>query len=387
LVEGEGAPFEEIVYRYSIIDGIRDGYLVTPFTVPVDDKIDPAKLRVRKGEYTGESSDAQMIDLMDNHIAQMLHYGRDRYPWLVFEASTKAAVAMAARMNQWGIRTGLVLGSKSKADDIQRRQVTEQLRSGQLDAAVNLDCLTTGFDVQQIRMLVCRRRTKSLSLWVQILGRMLRTIGGNIAASIAAGKADALLLDFADNSSEFPPLDFLRPKESKVSLVSCEACGKRNQGAAARCWNCDEPMTKLCPACLGSVEKGVLDCPHCEHNMRVGSDGSERKPVKLLETPSGAALISSYRPSPPREGGWQPVRRVFSSADGWTVEAGGAHWLLPETLSGVASDARWVRIAEGGIAGLLVPNGANRSSVRQYSSDGSMLIVPMPLAQEREEAA
>jgi DNA repair protein RadD len=369
LTDGEDAPFDKIVYRYSILDGIRDGFLVPPFSVPVDDRIDPTKLRVRQGEYTGASSDDQMIALMDNHIAQMLHYGRDRRSWLVFEASTKAAVAMAQRMNEWGIPTGLVLGSRSKADDIARQRATEQLRSGQLRALVNLDCLTVGFDVQEIDLLVCRRRTKSLGLWVQIVGRMLRTIGGNMQTSIARGKSDALLLDFADNSAEFGPLDFIRPKDTKVHLATCECCGKRNPSAARKCWACDAPMTKLCPACLGEVVKGTLDCPHCAYDMRAPEpSGDAPKGPKLLDTPSGAALIASFRPAAERQGGWVPVRRSWSG--GVLDDANGQRWEFGDDR---AQDARWIR-SDG--SAILVPNG--RLSAWQISRDGSAVVVPMP---------
>lgn len=382
LIEGEGAPFEKIVYRYSIIDGIRDGYLVTPFTAPVDDRIDPTKLRVRNGEYTGASSDAQMIDAMDNHIAQMIHFGQGRRCWLVFEASTKSAIAMHKRMNEWGIRTGLVLGSRSKADDIARRRATEELRSGRLQALVNLDCLTTGFDVQEIDMLVCRRRTKSLSLWVQILGRMLRTIGGNIESSIAAGKSDSLLLDFAGNADEFGPLDFIRPKDTKSRLVTCESCGKRNGAAAAKCWSCDGLMTKNCPACLEAIPKYELDCRHCGHDMRQPvTEGA--KDAKLLDRPTGAALISSWSRGVEREGGWMPILRAWE-ADGETVVvAGQDRYALTGALVTHAKAARWLRIGEGGaVAALLVPNGTSRSSARQISIDGSEIIVPLPAVSE-----
>src|SRR5690606_18808852 len=110
LIEGEGAPFDAVVYRYSILDGIRDGYLCPAFSAPADDKIDASKLRTRQGEFTGDSQDAQMLESMDNHIAQMVHHGEDRRAWLVFEASTRATKAMFARMNEWNIPTGLVLG-------------------------------------------------------------------------------------------------------------------------------------------------------------------------------------------------------------------------------------------------------------------------------------
>lgn len=385
LVQGEGAPFEKIVYRYGIMDGIRDGYLVAPYSVRTDDRLDPAKLKTRQGEYTGESQDAQMFAMMDNHIAQMLHHGRDRKAWLVFEASDKAVRAMAQRMNEWGIPTGFVLSTKSRAESIRRDQAIHDLASGKLRALVSMNALTTGYDEQRIDMLVCRRRTKSLSLWIQIVGRLLRTIGGNIDASMAAGKADGLLLDFADNTAEFGPLDWIRPKDTAARLASCDECGKRNQAAAMHCWACDAPMTKLCPACLVAVVKGTLDCPHCDHDMRAGERGPTAGP-KLLDTPSGAALISAFRPRSALDGGWVPIRKAWSQGDVTSVvtEQGDA-FVLPAPLVAHAVDARWIRVADGELVGLLVPNGANRTSVRQYSRGGELLIVPMPSA--RQDAA
>ncbi|MEX1080805.1 MAG: helicase-related protein, partial [Halofilum sp. (in: g-proteobacteria)] len=289
LIEGEGAPFDQVVFRYTILDGIRDGYLCPAFSIGATEVVDASKLRTRQGEFTAESSDAQMLAAMDNHIAQMVHHGAERRAWLVFEAGTKAAHAMAQRMGEWGIPTGLVLGETAAGD---RAATVQAFRSGRLRALVNVNALCIGFDVPGVDMLVMRRPTKSLGLYIQQVGRALRCVGGNIESSIAAGKADCAVIDFAGNIDRHGPLDFIRPKETAVRLVSCEACGTRNAGAAVRCWSCEEPMFKLCPACLGSVQKGVLDCPHCAFDMRTG--GTEGAAPKLLDTPSGAALIASW---------------------------------------------------------------------------------------------
>lgn len=375
LVQGEGAPFEKVVYRYTIIDGIRDEYLVPAFSAPADDKMDPTKLRRRSGEYTGDSQDAQMLAAMDNHIAQMLHHGHNRRSWLVFEASTKAAHAMCERMNAWGIPTGLVLGTTPAAE---RAQSIAAFRAGRLRALVNVNALCVGFDVQEVDLLVMRRRTKSLRLYIQMCGRLLRAIGGNLAASIAAGKADGLLLDFAGNIDEHGPLDFIRPKDTAARLVSCESCGKRNQAAAMSCWACDEPMTKLCPACLASIVKGTLDCPECGHDMRLGEPAAP-KPQKLLDTPSGAALISAYKTGSPRDGGWLPVRKAWEvDGEHTLLDINGGRWPLPAPLSALAADARYVRGAAEKVDAILVPNGSNRMSVRQFAADGTMMLVPMP---------
>lgn len=381
LIEGEGAPFDAVVYRYSILDGIRDGYLCPAFSIGADDKVDVSKLRTRQGDFTAESSDAQMIAAMDNHIAQMVHHGFDRNAWLVFEAGVKSATAMAARMNEWGIPTGLVLGETGAGE---RALTINAYRQRRLRALVNVNALTTGFDVPHVDMLVMRRPTKSLGLYIQQAGRGLRTIGGNIQASIAAGKSDCAVLDFAGNIDRHGPLDFIRLENRSARLVSCESCGKRNASAAPRCWSCGATMLKNCPACLEPVARGVLDCPKCQFDMR-RPETAEEKAAKLLETPSGAALIASYKSGAMRAGGWLPVSRSWKADDGtaW-ADANGVRYVLREALAAHVDKARWVRVGsdEGAIEALLVPNGTSRSSARQISANGSDYIVPMPAVAE-----
>lgn len=378
LVEGEGAPFERVVFRYSILDGIRDGYLCPAFSLGADDKMDPAKLKVGvDGDYTPGSQDAQMIAAMDNHIAQMVHHGADRRAWLIFEASAKASVAMAARMNEWGIPTGLVLG---KTPTVERASVIEQYRAGRLRALVNLQALTTGFNVPAVDLLVMRRRTKSLGLYIQICGRALRT---------SPGKTDCAVLDFAGNIDQHGPLDFIRPKESRARLVSCDDCGARNSGAAARCWKCDAVMTKLCPACLASIAKHHMDCPACSFDMRAGP--REKAAAGLLDTPSGAALLRGYKvTAAERQGGWLAIVKVYAGPGGALADvAGGGRHELRDALANAAGEARWLRLGPDGAAdAVLVPNGSSRSSrssARQISASGAEIIVPMPGA--IEEAA
>ena len=224
-----------------------------------------------------------------------------------------------------------------------------------------------------------RRPTKSLGLYIQMVGRSLRTIGGNIEASIAAGKSDAAVLDFAGNIDRHGPLDFIRPKETKARLVSCETCGTRNASAATKCWSCGATMLKLCPACLESIPKYHLDCPHCHHNMRIEIEPGEKAP-KLLDTPSGAALIAAYKTGTAREGGWLPIVRAWQDATTQEVVAvaGDQQYKLGELFAGHARAARWLRPGPSGVDAILLPNGQSRTSARQISSSGAEMIIPIP---------
>jgi len=373
LVDGENPQFERVVFSYGIVDGIRDGYLVPAFSAAAEDQMNPILLRKSKGEYDTASQDAQMLRLMDSHITQMIHHGADRRAWLIFEASRKAAQAMTERLNQWGVSAGCVLGNTAAGE---RARLIADFKAGRLRAIVNVAALTTGFDAPNVDLLVMRRRTMSLGLYVQMTGRALRTIGGNIDSSIAAGKANCLVLDFAGNIDQHGPLDFIRPKESKVKLIKCGSCNALNSSGARQCWNCGSPLMKLCPACLVEIQKGTLDCPHCGYDMRTGE--GEEQSHKLWEMPSGSALIAAFKPLGAR-GDWIPIRKAFDR-DGTAilVDINGDQWVLPAELATHAVDSRWVRGSGGRVDSLLKPNGLSRSSALQVSLDGSVLPVPMP---------
>jgi DNA repair protein RadD len=378
LVEGEGAPFEKVVYTYNILQGIRDGYLCPACSPPMDDKVDLSRLRTRQGDYTTESIDAQMLEIkqMDNHIAQMIHYGSDRRSWLIFEASTKAAQAMAARLQQWGIPAGCVI---DKTAPQERARLIEQFRAGSLRALVNVNALTVGFDVPHVDLEVMRRPTKSRGLYIQQIGRMLRTIGGDIAASIAAGKADAMLLDFAGNIDTHGPLDFIEIGDTrKAKLIGCETCGARVAAAAPTCWSCGGTMLKNCPACLSSIPRRELVCSECGHDMRTGGAGPRE--VKLSDRPSGSALIAAYKGAGvERAGGWLPISQVWEDAGGAIyAKTGETVTVIPDTLANAAKTARWLKMGDS--VSVLVPNGTSRTSARQILANGAEIIVPLPAA-------
>lgn len=378
LVEGEEAPFDRVVYTYGILDGIQDEYLVPAFSAPADDVIDVSKLRTAQGDFTGASQDVQMLAMIDNHIAQMVHHGSDRRAWLVFEASQKAAIAMTKRLNEWGISAEIVI---DKTSDKDRERAIANFLARRIRCLVCVTALATGFDAQIVDFLVMRFKTKSRGKLIQVAGRLLRTIGGNLQASIAAGKSDGLVLDFGGNIDDLGALDdVIQPAESKSRLVECDQCGKRNGAAAARCWSCDALMTKICPACVESVTKGTLDCPHCGYDMRTGGAGAEPEPHKLLDRPTGAALISSFGAIAPKAGGWIPVRKVWRG-DGVTIlDGNGDRWTLPAGLEAHADKARWIRGSDGVVAAVLKRNGSSQSSALQVTADGLVLPVPMPVS-------
>ena len=73
----------------------------------------------------------------------------------------------------------------------EREAIKDQLRAGEIKVIVSIGVMTTGVDIPEIGGIVLARPTKSEMLFVQIIGRGLRT---------APGKADCLILDHSDTT-------------------------------------------------------------------------------------------------------------------------------------------------------------------------------------------
>jgi DNA repair protein RadD len=99
--------------------------------------------------------------------------------------------------------------------------------------------LTTGFNVRDIDFLVLLRATKSPVLYVQILGRALRT---------ADGKTDALIADFTDTIATLGPVDAIKgrvptgKRKGEAPTKLCGNCGNPNPASAKECVECGHPF-------------------------------------------------------------------------------------------------------------------------------------------------
>lgn len=92
-------------------------------------------------------------------------------PTAIFCSSVADAEATAEEWQQAGFRALAVSGG---SPDSVRREALEGLRAGRLDAVACADLWIAGVDVARIAAVLCRRRTESLRVWLQMVGRGLR---------------------------------------------------------------------------------------------------------------------------------------------------------------------------------------------------------------------
>lgn len=243
-----GNVFQEMVFGPSMKELIALGNLVKSkaFVRPA---IDKTQLKIRCGDY---SSDSIGLAIEDNKrsifgdIVQMYKAHALGKKAVIFTHSVNMAKESCDLMNAEGFKFSPLYGAMNPAE---RVKVVENLRAGLLDGIASCDIVSEGFDCPALETAILLRPTKSLSLYLQQVGRVLRP---------APGKEFGLILDHVGNVPNFG-----LPEEDRE--WSLEGTGK--QGAAK-----DPEAVKLtvCKECCLSYYKAEGNiCPYC---------GAERKP-------------------------------------------------------------------------------------------------------------
>lgn len=122
-----------------------------------------------------------------------------------------------------------------------RRNTVRAFRKGDIHVLTSVDLFGEGFDLPELSAAILLRPTKSLGLYMQQVGRALRT---------APGKDCAYILDHAGNVARHG----LPDAEREWSLSS----RKRKRGTSSA-------PSKLCPGCFASCAAGCTTCEFCGH--------------------------------------------------------------------------------------------------------------------------
>jgi superfamily II DNA or RNA helicase len=245
--KGLGQYFDDLVIASTTRELIDQGYL-SQFRVFAPAHPDLTGVRILAGDFH-EADLSKAMDkpeLVADVVETWLRLGDDR-PTLVFAVDRAHAKKLAERFETAGVSAAY---QDAYTDSDERKRIAEKFRSGEVSVVCNVGTLTTGVD-WDVRCIVLARPTRSEMLFVQIVGRGLRT---------APGKDHCLILDHADNHLRLgfvtdihhPRLDGGKPN-AKVA-----------QERAA-------PLPKECPKCSFLKPAGVQICPACSFKAEVRS--------------------------------------------------------------------------------------------------------------------
>ena len=90
---------------------------------------------------------------------------------LVFTRFTKEAEELTRKLSSQGIKASIVTGETQKKE---RETIIKDFKSGDISVVSNVGVLSTGFDYPELDTAIIARPTKSLALYYQMVGRIIR---------------------------------------------------------------------------------------------------------------------------------------------------------------------------------------------------------------------
>lgn len=268
--------FGKIVYRYTFLDALRDGYVkpIVPVDAGEDEQIDVEGLKTTGQDYDLDEMASRAIKLAPSHVRTVLDvmrkFGRRRV--LVFACNIDHVNKLTEAFARAGAR---VAGVHSRSIVGHRDKSVEAFRAGFVDILVSCNMFNTGFDVPDIDYLAFCRATKSQVYYAQGLGR---------GARLTPYANNCLLSDFGGNMRRHGTLDAISASPGK--LLECK--GPSPFGADLLCGTEWETWQngKTCPSCK-TIHDSAPKCKTCSerfdphfHGLRCPHCGTHQGDVK-----------------------------------------------------------------------------------------------------------
>lgn len=149
---------------------IVEPYVYSPPVVSRDDELKFKK--DKNGEFIARSQEPVLID--KKITIDIVKAYEDIAPGtqaLVFTATVKQAHVLCEQFIANGHPAAVLHANMPK---FERRQMVSAFRDGLIKVLLNCEIITEGFNVENVQTVIFARKTRSIRLWLQIIGRALR---------------------------------------------------------------------------------------------------------------------------------------------------------------------------------------------------------------------
>lgn len=262
--KGLGKYFESLLVAATTSDLIAQGFL-SPFRVFATGHPDLSKVHTVAGDFhEGELSQAMQGGELTADIVRTWQDKWGKGKTLCFAVDKAHAQSIQDRFKQAGIACGY---QDAESSPEERREVKKRFHNGEYPVVVNIQTLTTGVD-WDVRCLILARPTRSEMLYVQIIGRALRT---------APGKDCAIVLDHSETTQR---LGFV----TDIHHDSLDDGKPKPKGAQQD--RKPPALPKECKQCAHLKPPRIKACPNCGFEERRESQVMERD-GELVEVTGG----------------------------------------------------------------------------------------------------
>ena len=169
--------YGEIAFNYSILEGVRDGWLVPPrLWLTVAGALDLSKFKSGFGDYSSkEVSQIMAHEANVQTVCQLVETTHDKQPSLVFCSGIFQAQAVQEGLQRRGVEAAIV---HSRMEDDERKRNLDLFENGDVSVILNIGCLTLGYDFPPIKKVYICKPTKSRNKYIQMFGRGTRALPG-----------------------------------------------------------------------------------------------------------------------------------------------------------------------------------------------------------------
>jgi superfamily II DNA or RNA helicase len=215
-------------------------------------------VKTRRGEYVEADLERAMNQqpLVGDAVVQWHRHNPKRQPTVVFAVSVRHSIALRDAFAKADVVAEHLDATTPQEE---REAILDKLADGRVEVLCNCGVLLEGWDSPTVACLVLARPTKSLALYRQMVGRVLRP---------APGKDAAIILDHAGGCY----MHGLPDDEIEWSLSPDRKA--QNKVHAARGSNGRTPSLVPCPEC-NAVRWQGQPCTVCGWRPRRRGDGPE----------------------------------------------------------------------------------------------------------------
>lgn len=239
---GLGNLFDKLIQVASIQELTDKGFLApVRYFAPV--QIDLSGVKLQAGDYNEKQLEPVMLKegLIAGIVEYWQKYGEGRKT-VVFATGVAHSVAIKEKFLAAGIVAEHLDGTTPKEV---RAEIIRYFKKGDIQILVNCQILTEGVDVPDIACVILARPTKSLPMYMQMLGRGMRVFDG---------KKDMILLDHAGCVYEHGFVHEITEWELDETKQTENKKEKKRKEKNSKPINC--------PECC-HVYTGQLKCPQC----------------------------------------------------------------------------------------------------------------------------
>ena len=225
---------------------------------------DLANIKVQAGDYSEKQLETRMDQpkLIGDIIENWSRIAPTKKT-LVFASGVKHSIHLVESFKAIGIKAAHVDGNTPKEE---RDETTKAFREGDLQVLSNCAVYRLGADFPRAECLVFARPTKSVLLYLQVSGRVLRP---------SPGKSSCILIDHAGVYAEHGPVaqdwDWKLDYGTAKTVKGAMAARKKKKPVDITCAKCKVVFT------------GVIVCPLCGERITLKGKHVETWPAYLQE--------------------------------------------------------------------------------------------------------